>query len=118
MKLPVLARGRRDQPLQFQVLLSQFALRHRMRICCQTGIRRSPPPAHETQKKPRRYCSIPARSVERKEALPDDLRIDVPAGERRFRSLDKVGPGRSVDVGPSINFDPSCKDSFVLRISR
>jgi hypothetical protein len=79
--------------------------------------RARPPPPHKAQKKTRRHRGISSRPVERKEAIPDDLRIDVPAGERRFRGLNQVRPGCAIDVGSVRNLDPACEDSFVLRIS-
>ena len=118
VKLPILARSSRNQPLQFLFLKGCRALRLYVHSAFHFRFWQGAPPPHEAQKKPSGHSCIPARSVERKEALPDDLRIDVPAGERRFRSLDQIRPRCAINVAPCINVDPACKDSFVLRVSR
>ena len=48
---------------------------------------------------------IAARPVEGQETFPDDLRVDVPAGQGLLCRLDQLGPAGLEDVRASTNGD-------------
>ena len=81
-------------------------------------LNRGLPPAHEAEEIPRRDRGVAAGSVEGHEAIPDRLRVDVPAGQGGLSGLDQCGPDRAMDVRSGGDLDLSREDSFVIRFSR
>ena len=116
MKMPVLERGWPSQIYRLPV--AGFD-----RLSTERGLAffRSPvvaPPAHEAKQKSCWHGQVSTCLVECQEPVPDCLRIDVPAGERRLCGFDQLCPGRVVNIGRRIDFDPPRENSFVLRVSR
>ena len=75
------------------------------------------PPAHEAKQKARRHLVIAARPVEGQETLPDDLCVDVPAGQGGLRGLDQLSPTGLENVRFFVNVDLSQKYSFVIPLT-
>ena len=65
---------------QFTLFWINHPLRRRSRFRARRCSRCSAPPTHETKQETCRNLAIASRPVEREEAIPDDLRVDVPAG--------------------------------------
>lgn len=76
------------------------------------------PPAHEAKQEARGCTDIAVRPVKGQEAIPDDLRVDVPALPGGLRSLDQRGPTGLENVQSIINVDLFREYSFVIFFTR
>jgi hypothetical protein len=54
--------------------------------------RRISPSSHEAKQEAGRHLSVASGPVEGEEAIPDDLGVDVPAGQRGLRCFDELCP--------------------------
>ena len=118
VEIPVRSWSRSDQVSQFAILLGHRRCGYGLRL---KNMIRCPPCApltHETEQEPRRNSRVSTRLVEGKETIPDRLGVDIPTGKGRLRGSDQLCPRCAVNIGRRIDFYPSGKDSFVLRVSR
>lgn len=118
VEMSVRSRSRSDQVSEFAVLLGHRRCGYSRRLDNMICWFPCAPLPHETEQKPCWNSRVSTRLVEGHKAIPDRLSVDIPTGEGRFRGSNHLCPGRVVDIGLRVYFDPSCKYSFVLRISR